>query len=318
MSSRTTTRRKSARPRKPAASPSTLTVRLTHPDRVIYADGGITKRDLALYYAAVWPWIEPHVAGRPLVLVRCPEGARGNCFFQKHPPAGLPEAVQRIEIRDKNETGIYVWVRDLEGLIALIQFGTLEIHAWGSTVEDIEHPDRLIFDLDPDPTVSWKQVLDAARAMRDYLADLKLNTFVKTTGGKGLHVVAPLGQKQTWDEVKGFARAVAEEFVRKDPARFIATASKAARRGKIFIDYLRNQRGASSVVAYSTRARPGAPVSAPLAWNELAKLRSAAQFTLQNLPTHLARLRRDPWAEIFKTRRGNQQRLPSSISIEKL
>jgi bifunctional non-homologous end joining protein LigD len=304
MPSRTANRRKSARPRRSAAAPSTLTVRLTHPDRVIYADEGITKRDLALYFAAVWPWIEPHVTGRPLVLVRCPEGAHGDCFFQKHPPAGLPEAVQRIAIREKNETATYVWVRDLEGLIALIQFGTLEIHAWGSTVEDIEHPDRLIFDLDPDPAVPWKQVLYAARAMRDYLADFKLKTFVKTTGGKGLHVVAPLAQKQTWDEVKKFARAVAEEFVRQDPARFIATASKAARRGKIFIDYLRNQRGASSVVPYSTRAKPGAPVSAPLAWSELARLRSAAQFTLQNLPTRLARLSRDPWAEIRKTRQS--------------
>jgi len=276
---------------------------------VIYADRGITKRDLAIYYAAIWPWIEPHVTGRPLVIVRCPEGANGNCFFQKHPPSGLPEAVQRIEIRDKNETGIYVWVRDLEGLIALIQFGTLEIHAWGSPASDIEHPDRLIFDLDPDPAVPWKQVLDAARAMRDFLADLKLKTFVKTTGGKGLHVVAPLAQKQTWDEVKAFSRSVADEFVRRDPARFIATASKAARRGKIFIDYLRNQRGASSVVAYSTRARASAPVSTPLAWNELAKLRSAAQFTLENLPTRLVRLRRDPWAEIFKT----HQKIPSMI-----
>jgi len=302
MPSRTANRRKSARPRKSAASPPTLTVRLTHPDRVIYADEGITKRDLAIYYAAIWPWIEPHVTGRPLVLVRCPEGAHGNCFFQKHPPAGLPEAVQRIEIRDKNETGIYVWVRDLEGLIALIQFGTLEIHAWGSAASDIEHPDRLILDLDPDPAVPWKQVLDAAREMREFLANLKLKTFVKTTGGKGLHVVAPLAQKQTWTEVKAFARTVAEEFVRRDPARYIATASKAARRGKIFIDYLRNQRGASSVVPYSTRARPGAPVSTPLAWNELARLRSAAQFTLQNLPTRLARLRRDPWVELLKTR----------------
>jgi bifunctional non-homologous end joining protein LigD len=304
MPPRTTNRRKSARSRRPAASPSTLTVRLTHPDRVIYADEGVTKRDLAIYYAAVWPWIEPHVTGRPLVLVRCPEGAHGNCFFQKHPPAGLPEAVQRIEIREKSETAIYVWVRDLEGLISLIQFGTLEIHAWGASVDDIEHPDRLIFDLDPDPAVPWKQVLEAAREMRDYLADLKLKTFVKTTGGKGLHVVAPLAQKQTWAEVKGFARAVAEEFVRQDPSRFIATASKAARRGKIFIDYLRNDRGASSVVPYSTRAKPGAPVSTPISWKELPKLRSAAQFTLQNLPTRLARLRRDPWAEILKVRQN--------------
>lgn len=302
MPLRTTNRRKPTPPREVGASPSTLTVRLTHPDRVIYADQGITKRDLAIYYAAVWPWIEPHVTGRPLVLVRCPAGADGDCFFQKHPPAGLPEAVQRIEIREKNETATYVWIRDLEGLIALIQFGTLEIHAWGSTVEDIEHPDRLIFDLDPDPAVPWKQVLEAARAMRDFLADLKLKTFVKTTGGKGLHVVAPLAQKQTWPEVNGFARAVADRFVRHDPARFIATSSKAARRGRIFIDYLRNQRGSSAVVPYSTRSRPGATVSAPLAWNELAKLRSASQFTLQSLPTRLARLRRDPWADILKTR----------------
>jgi bifunctional non-homologous end joining protein LigD len=248
--------------------------------------------------------MEPHVTGRPLVLVRCPSGAHEDCFFQKHPPAGLPEAVQRIEIREKNETATYVRIRDLEGLIALIQFGTLEIHAWGSTVDDVEHPDRVIFDLDPDPAVGWKQVLAAARAMRDFLADLKLKSFVKTTGGKGLHIVVPLAQKQTWAEVKSFARAVADQFVHREPTRYIATSSKAARRGKIFIDYLRNERGASAVVAYSTRAKLGAPVSAPITWNELPKLRSAAQFTLQNLPSRLVRLRRDPWAEILKIRQG--------------
>ena len=276
--------------------------RLTHPDRTVFAEQGITKRDLANYYVAVADWILPHVVGRPLSLVRCPGGAGGDCFFQKHPLPGMPVSVDRIEIQEKSGSATYVMVHNLEGLIALVQFGTLEIHAWGSTEEDVEHPDRMVIDLDPDPAVPWKEVINAAKSVSDRLADFRLKSFVKTTGGKGLHVVVPLARRRTWPEVKQFAKALADQMVADEPNRFIATMSKAARRGKIFVDYLRNERGATSVVAYSTRARSGTPVSVPLSWEELGKLRSPQQFTIQNVPDRLAKLRHNPWDGISKLR----------------
>ena len=283
-----------------SAKPSTF--RLTHPDRVVFPDQGITKGDLAQYYLAVADWILPHVAGRPLALVRCPTGAGGDCFFQKHPLPGMPPSIDRIEIQEKSGPATYVMIHDLAGLIALVQFGTLEIHAWGSTADDLEHPDRLVFDLDPDPLVPWKQVIAAAKLVRDRLADMRLKSFVKTTGGKGLHVVVPLARRQSWPEVKQFAKAFADRMVADDPGRFIATMSKAARRGKTFIDYLRNERGATSVVPNSTRAKGAATVSMPISWEELDKLRSPQQFTVENVPQRLAKLRRDPWAEMAKLR----------------
>lgn len=275
-----------------------VAVRLTHPDRIVYPEPGITKRDLANYYIAVADWILPQVTDRPLVLVRCPAGMNGDCFFQKHPPRGLPAAVERIEIREKTETASYAVIHDLEGLISLVQFGTLEIHAWGARADDVEHPDRLVFDLDPDPAVPWKRVIQAARLLRELLEQGQLKSFVKTTGGKGLHIVAPLARRHTWSEVKQFAQGVADRLATDAPDQYIATMSKAARRGKIFIDYLRNERGATSVVAYSTRAKTGAPVSTPLAWEELSRLKSPQQFTLENLPKRLNSLRRDPWREL--------------------
>jgi bifunctional non-homologous end joining protein LigD len=212
--------------------------------------------------------------------------------------------VGRIEIREKNETGTYVVVHDLKGLLTLIQFGVLEIHAWGARSDDIERPDRVVFDLDPDPTVPWKRVVQSARWIRELLQQRKLKSFVKTTGGKGLHVVAPIARKYTWAEVKQFAKEVADMLVSTAPDQYIATMSKAARRGKIFIDYLRNERGATAVVAYSSRAKAGAPVSTPSAWEELARVKSPQQFTVQNLPKRLKNLRSDPWAELPKLRQA--------------
>ncbi|HEY2761539.1 MAG TPA: non-homologous end-joining DNA ligase [Pirellulales bacterium] len=308
--------RKSQRKISADQSSEPFAFRLTHPDRVVFPDPGITKRDLANYYVAVADWIVPHVAGRPLALVRCPSGAAGECFFQKHPLPGMPASVDRIEIQEKSGPATYVMIHDLEGLIALVQFGTLEIHAWGSSEADIEHPDRMVFDLDPDPSVPWKEVISAAKLTRQRLADIRLKSFVKTTGGKGLHVVVPLAGRQTWPEVKQFAKAFADQMVADDPNRFIATMSKAARRGKIFIDYLRNERGATSVVSYSTRARAGAPVSMPISWEELGKLRDPQQFTVENAPARLTKRRRDPWQEIGKVRQVlNLKREPVSVAI---
>jgi bifunctional non-homologous end joining protein LigD len=297
MSPQLKKKRNSTKVSKTAKPVTDLTVRLTHPDRVVYPEQGITKRDLAAYYVAVSEWMFPHVVDRPLAIVRCPAGMSGECFFQKHPPPGM-SAVDRIQIREKSGTSPYVVIRDLKGLITLIQFGALEIHAWGSRADDIEHPDRVVFDLDPDPSVPWKRVISAAELLRKRLKQRQLKSFIKTTGGKGLHIVVPIARRYSWPEIKQFAKDIAERLVFEAPEQYIATMSKAARQGKIFIDYLRNERGATAVVAYSSRAKTGAPVSTPIAWEELRGLKSPQQFTVENLAKRLQKLRSDPWEDL--------------------
>ena len=241
-------------------------IRLSHPDRVLYPDQGITKRDLALYYESVEDWIMPHVENRPLTLVRCPEGYNKQCFYQRHTRESVGPAIHSIPIKEGRDAAAFLYIDSLSGLIALVQMGVLELHTWGSRKERIERPDRLIFDLDPDPSVSWLDLKDAAQTIKSGLSELGLTAFVKTTGGKGLHVVTPITPKQDWDFVKEFSKAVAQSLVKAAPDQYTATMSKSKRAGKIFIDYLRNARTASAVCAYSPRARPGAPVSMPVSW----------------------------------------------------
>ena len=283
---------KSAPARVEVPAPSSL--RLTHPDRVLWPDTGLTKQGLADYYADIAEWILPHVANRPLSLVRCPSGIEGSCFFQKHAWNGMSKAVQHRAIDGED----ILFIDDLEGLIALVQSGVLEIHAWGSPMQNPETPDRIVMDLDPAEDVPWTALIDAALEVRERLGDAGLESFVKTTGGKGLHVVAPLRPKAGWDEVKSFAQSLAETMAGDSPDRYVATMSKRARAGKIFIDYLRNGRGATAVAPYSTRARSGAPVSTPLAWSELSASMRPDHFTVSNLPTRLAHLKSDPWADL--------------------
>jgi bifunctional non-homologous end joining protein LigD len=292
------------KPKKATAvgTPKLLGFRLTNPARIVYPELGLTKRDVAAYYAAVAKWMLPQVVDRPLSLVRCPTGLTGPCFFQQHPPAGIPAVVERIQIQEKSEVKIYVVIQNLEGLLALVQFGTLEIHAWGSRAGDVERPDRLVFDLDPDPAVSWNEVVDAAQSLRKTLLSIGLKSFLKTTGGKGLHLALPLAPRHTWPEVKVFAKQIADRMVAAEPEKYIASMSKAARRGKIFIDYLRNQRGATAVVAYSTRAKPNATVAMPIGWEELGRLTGPAQFTVKNVPARLAKQRSDPWKQMAHLR----------------
>jgi bifunctional non-homologous end joining protein LigD len=273
-------------------------VRVTHPDRVVFQDAGITKRDLAEYFAAVADWMLPHVVRRPLTLVRCPEGTARPCFYQKQPPQGLPPSVKRMPIRFKEGPSVGVYVEDLQGLLALVQFGVLEVHAWQASVDDIERPDRIVFDLDPGPDVEWSRVVEAALLLRDSLKELSLISFVKTTGGKGLHIVVPIEPERSWAEAKEFSKAMAQALVTSEPSRYTLTMSKAARPGKIFIDYLRNERGATAVVAYSPRARPGAPVSLPLDWNQLRKTRAANAATVDNVLQKLKKRARDPWKSL--------------------
>ena len=292
-------------PRNPATrSPLPENFRLTHPDRIVYPDLGITKRQVAEYFSQVATWVLPHLSGRPLVLVRCPEGIAGPHFFQKHPPTGLPETVERIQVQEKHKTETYLVLHDLAGMLALVQFGVLEFHTWGAHAANIERPDQLIFDLDPDDGLPWKHVTAAAVMVREALAHVGLVSFVKTTGGKGLHVVAPIDRRSDWPEVKSFCKALADICVSAAPTKFTSNLSKAARRGRIFIDYLRNERGASAIAPYSTRAREGARVATPLAWEELSRIDGAASFSIVNMSRRLASLKRDPWEQFFDVKQS--------------
>ncbi len=278
-------------------------VKLTHPERVYWEDAGVTKAMLAEYYKQVWDHMRPHVTSRVLALLRCPDGTAGQCFFQKHVSAGIDEKWLKSVLEPDGEKSIAI--EDLPGLISLAQAGALELHVRGSSIARLEDADRLVFDLDPGPGVAWSDVIAAAREVRERLRALKLESFVKTTGGKGLHVVLPINATP-WDEAKEFCRLMAEAMAADSPARYTATLKKSARDRRIFIDYLRNSREATAVAAYSTRARPGATVSAPLSWTELGSQTSANAFTVLNLPQRLSRMRKDPWADIGRLK----QRLP--------
>jgi bifunctional non-homologous end joining protein LigD len=283
-------------------------VRLSSPEKVLYPEQGITKRALAEYYVATARWVLPHVARRPLSLVRCPAGSSAACFFQKHVGSGVPDEIRRVEIPDgvgtadhSDGSSTYLWVDDVRGLVALAQMGVLEIHPWGSTIDALETADRLVFDLDPAPGLGWPQVVEGARAVRDRLAALGLESFLKTTGGKGLHVVVPIAPEHDWEIVKPFTRAVVAAMVEAEPERYTLNMAKKARTGRIFLDYLRNGRGATAVAPYSTRARAGAMVSMPLAWSELSPSLDPAEFTILTVPKRLARRRKDPWEGIDAT-----------------
>ena len=284
-------------------------VKLTHPDRILYPKLKLTKADLAEYYLGVADLLLPYVADRPLSIVRCPDGQNGACFYQKHLSAGMPKSIKPIRLRESGAPKQYVSVSDAAGLVALVQFGVLELHPWGCAPGKIESADRIIFDLDPDPAVPWPKVVAAAKLVRERLSSVGLQSFLKTTGGKGLHVVAPLSPPMPWPAVKSFTQAFAAQMAADAPDDFIAKSSKAARRGKIFIDYLRNQRGATAVAPYSTRATPGATVSMPLDWKELTgSLRSDA-FGVTDVAARLKRRKSDPWKEFFTLRQSIDRKL---------
>jgi bifunctional non-homologous end joining protein LigD len=287
-------------------------VMLTHPDRVYWRDAGITKEMLAKYYKKIWKRMRPHIAGRVLALVRCPEGAEGQCFFQKHARAGIPTEFLHL-VQEQGEK--IIALDHLDGLIALVQGGVLEVHARGSAVDDRERANRLVFDLDPGPGTGFKDVVEAAREVRKRLRRVKLISFVKTTGGKGLHVVVSI-RPAPWGIAKAFARAIAASMAKDDPKRYTANPIKARRRGRVFIDYLRNSREATAIVPYSTRARAGAPVAVPLSWGELSSLKAANQYTVKNLAQRLSKLAGDPWAAMGRSRQALpklKQKRPAAI-----
>ena len=250
---------------------------LTHPDRVYWADAGVTKQDLAEYYVRAWDAMAPHIVGRPLAIVRCPEGIGGECFFQKHIASNVKQSSLRHVVKAKEHDVIAV--EKLDELIELVQSGALEIHVRGSRLDSLETCDRIVFDLDPGDGVAWKDIVAGAKEIRDRLAGLKLKSFAKLSGGKGIHVVVPI-EDADWDTAKMFTATIAAAMAADSPKLYLAKMTKALRKGRIFIDYLRNTREATSVAAYSTRARAGAPVSMPVSWEALARTTSGNQFTL--------------------------------------
>ncbi|HVR82323.1 MAG TPA: DNA ligase D [Luteimonas sp.] len=272
------------------------TARISSPSKIIYPDSGITKQQVADYYRAVAPLLLPELARRPLSLLRCPDGLQGQCFFQKHHADTLGANVHAVSIREKDGgSDDYLYVEDAEGVIDLVQMNVIELHPWGARIEDVEHPDRLVFDLDPGEGVDWKAIVAAAREVRARLKEIGLESFVRLSGGKGLHVVLPIRPGPSWTEAKAFCEAFADAMAAHAPQRYVATATKVKRKGVIFIDWLRNGRGATSVASWSLRARKEAGVAMPLRWGELGRTKSGADYPLGRALRRAAGLRKDPW-----------------------
>jgi len=281
-------------------------VRLTNPDKVLYPGTTITKRVLAEYYVQVQERLMPYLEDRPLTLVRCPEGFDKFCFFQKHMTGDVPEGLTPIALDEgpagKKKEAQYFYARSIRGVLELVQLGALELHVWGSRAAKVEYPDLMIFDVDPDVGLAWDRVIEACATMRSRLDELGLKSWLKTTGGKGLHVCVPLAKRQDWDEVKAFSKALAEDMVAREPGKYTANPLKVKRKGRIFLDYLRNGRGATAVAAWSSRARRGAPVSMPLAWKELDASLQPGDWTVESSPSRLRG--KDPWADFYACRQS--------------
>lgn len=278
--------------------PQSDRVVLTHPEKILYPEDGYTKQDLLTYYEHVKDYLLPFIKNRPISVVRCPETYE-HCFFQRHVHASTPKTLKSIDIETKDKTEPYIYLDDEAGLLGLVQMSVLEIHPWGSLISSLETPDWVIFDLDPAPDVTWKALVSAALDIKQALEKLNLASFVKTTGGKGLHVVIPILPEYDWEKIKNFTHVFVLYLEKRSPDRYISNMKKSKRGGKIFVDYLRNQRGATAVSAYSTRARLHAPISVPLTWDELTKMRKYPLFTLKTLPKRLAALKSDPWEDFW-------------------
>jgi len=296
---------KKARAKRPVAAANENAVAdvvISNGDKLLYPEAGITKRDLAEYYAAVGDWIVPQLENRPLTLVRCPNGWDKPCFFQKHASASISEYIDTIDIREGGGEQPYMMANNVSAVVALLQMGVLELHPWGSRAPKLSHPDRLVFDFDPDEKLGWDKLVDGVNVLRKLLDTLGLQSFLKTTGGKGLHVVVPLQPTRAWDEAKEFCKTIAELLVRTFPDRFTSKMTKSTREGRIFVDYLRNAENATAIAAYSARAKANAPVAMPIAWEQLKSDLRYAHFNVKNVPAMLRRRRNDPWAELATVR----------------
>ena len=287
-------------------------VKLTHPDKILYPEAGVTKRDLAGYYEAVGDWIIPHLRNRPLTLVRCPDGWNKECFYQKHAES-VAEIIDRVAVRDSGGPASYMMANSTSALVALTQMGALELHPWGSRTPKLDFPDRIVFDFDPDESLEWKTITEAVNLFKTLLDSLGLRGFLKTTGGKGLHVVIPVEPKLPWAHIKGFSQAIAELFARTFPDRFTSKLLKVSRHGKILIDYLRNGEGSTAVATYSTRAKANAPVSTPIEWAEITRDVRYDYFNVKNVPARLKRLKRDPWNDFMTLRQSISKKMMNKV-----
>jgi bifunctional non-homologous end joining protein LigD len=281
-------------------------VRLSSPDKILYPEQGITKSELADYYLAVAERMLPHVANRPVTMVRCPTGRQKKCFYQRHAASGVLPQLREVKVPGFDEP--YLYIEDVAGLVAMVQMGTLEIHPWGVTVEHPDRPDRIIFDLDPDEGLGFGDVASAALEVRERLKLLGLESFVKTTGGKGLHVVVPIEPVTEWRVAKAFSKSLSDRMAADAPERYLTRISKAERAGRIFIDYLRNDPTSTAVGPYSTRSRMGAPVAMPIEWEELAGPLRPGDFTVKTAPMRVQSVG-DPWEAIGEVR----QRLSATL-----
>lgn len=278
-------------------------LQLTHPDKILYSEDNITKKQLAEYYEIVQEWMIPYIKTRPLTLVRCPVSYQ-RCFFQKHLDQFSLPGIYPILIREKEGKDDYLYIKESEGLLSLIQLGVLEIHPWNCSIKQIEKPDMIIFDLDPATNVPWKNVVKAAFEIKQLMHDYQLESFLKTTGGKGLHVIIPIKPNYDWDLIKTFAKTVVDYLMMKNNKNYIDVMTKSKRKGKIFIDYLRNSRGATSIAPYSTRARIHAPIATPIAWDELTNDIRDTSFDIFTLPKRLMNLKKDPWLNFLKIKQS--------------
>ncbi|MFZ7127639.1 MAG: DNA ligase D [Desulfobacterales bacterium] len=281
-------------------APVETDVRLTNPNRILFPGSGFTKADLLRHYRTVAERMLPYLELRPLTLVRCPDGMEADCFYQKHGTRSLPEGLETLPIREKDRERRYLYITGGHGLMALAQISALEIHPWGSHVDDPDRPDTIVFDLDPDPGLAWEHTLQAAWYLRGLLQGAGLESFVKTSGGKGLHVQLPIRRGPDWPAVKAFAAGIARKMAKAHPERFTNQSAKRHRTGRIYVDYLRNARGATSVAPYSPRARHGAPLSMPVHWHDLSHQLGPDAFAIDRLPDHLLGSEDDPWRDYFR------------------
>lgn len=279
---------------------------LTSPGRILWPDIGLTKQGLLDYYEAVWPWMEPHIIDRPIALLRCPQGIDSECFFQKHASQSLPAGIRTVTLDEANAAAPVI--DDFAGLAGLVQLSALELHLWSAPASNIGHPDQLIFDLDPDPGIPWKSVIKAALLIKEEIENMKLSAFAKTSGGKGLHVVAPLDGTTEWEEIRQFAQGFSKKLAEENPQLLTARSAKDEREGRIFIDYLRNGRGTTSIATYCPRARKGAPVAAPVSWEEVEAGIKPNAFNVLNLPDRLESMQQDPWHGFDAARRALPRR----------
>ncbi|WP_206538905.1 DNA ligase D [Legionella norrlandica] len=281
---------------------------LSNPNKILYPEDEITKMQIYEYYDDICPWILPYIQNRPLTLVRCPDNYN-ECFYQKHINQSSSKALKPAPIPNQEDNIIeyYHYLDDKAGLLGLVQMGVLEIHPWGSQIHQLEKPDIIVFDIDPASEVPWKEVMKAALEMKKYLEELNLQSFVKTTGGKGLHVVVPISPHYEWEIIKQFTHLFVQFIQQQRPDNYVTNMSKAERKGKLFLDYLRNQRNATAIAPYSIRAKLHAPVATPIAWEELTDNIQDTFYTIKTLPKRLKELKEDVWADFWKI--GNTQGL---------